>query len=145
MNTEDYNELETKLDAFIKKYYTNLLIKGGLYFTSLITLSYLTIVGLESIGRFGTTTRSILFFSFLTFLIFILYRFIGTPLLRLYQIGSRISSEQAALIIGKHFKEVDDRLLNTLQLKKASDLNPEENGLIIASIKQRSLELKLET
>ena len=142
MNSENYNDLVKKLDEFIRKYYTNRLIKGSLYFTAIIAGFFLSIVAIEAAGRFGPTTRTILFFSFLILGLGVLYRLIATPLLKLYQIGERISPEQAAEIVGKHFSGVNDKLLNTIELKRISDLKPNQSSLILASIEQRSEELK---
>jgi len=52
-----------------------------------------------------------------------------------------ISHEQAAGIIGNHFGDVKDRLLNILQLKEQSSLT-KDNSLIIASINQKSEQIK---
>ena len=142
MMNNSYNDLIQKLDEFIRKYYTNLLIKGGLYFTALVTGSFLAIILLESVGRFGVIARTSIFFSFLFFMAIILYRFIAQPLLKLFQIGDRISSEQAAQIIGDHFPNVQDKLLNTLELKRLSELSNTQSQLLLASINQRSEELK---
>lgn len=142
MNTENYNDLVVKLDGFIRKYYKNRLIKGGLYFTTAIAGFFLILIALETAGRFGTTVRTALFFSFLLVGITVLYRLIATPLLKLYQIGERISAEQAAEIVGKHFSGVNDKLVNTLELKRLSGLDPNQSSLILASIKQRSEELR---
>jgi hypothetical protein len=57
------------------------------------------------------------------------------------KLGKHISYEQAASIIGKHFPEVDDRLLNTLQLQ--SQVNEHtESSLLQASIAQRMQSLR---
>ena len=44
----------------------------------------------------------------------------------------------ASRIIGKHFKEVDDKLLNIIQLKSINS----ENELLAASIDQKAKELR---
>jgi len=64
------------------------------------------------------------------------------PLLKLYRIGSVISHEQAAHIIGTHFTDVRDKLLNTLQLKKLEDSGNSNSALIKASIDQKIVQLK---
>ena len=47
-------------------------------------------------------------------------RYVLLPLSKMYKIGRRISYHQAASIIGKHFPEISDKLLNLLQLKELS-------------------------
>lgn len=140
MNGSDYQLLIQKLDEFIRRYYKNLLIKGVLYAVSGLTITYLLVAVLEYFGNFNSIIRGMLFYGFLSFALYILYRFILTPLAGLYRIGKVISYEQASAIIGSHFPEVKDKLLNVLQLKQAA--NSQSAELIEASIRQKSLELK---
>jgi hypothetical protein len=60
----------------------------------------------------------------------------------LFPPGKVISHEQAAQIIGQHFTDVKDKLLNILQLKQQSN-NAIYAELINASINQKSNEIKL--
>lgn len=57
------------------------------------------------------------------------------------KLGEIISHKEAANIIGKHFPNVKDKLLNTLQLKQQQH-NIQEQELIKASIQQKTDELK---
>ena len=132
------NELTQKLEAFISKYYKNLLLKGALYFTASSLLFFLFISFAEHFGEFGTTIRTVLFWSFITTTIFILWKWIVEPLKGLYRIGAMLSQEDAAKIIGDHFSEVEDKLLNLLQLV---ELNNSDNKIIDASIQQKSEQL----
>jgi len=135
-----YSFLIDKLDAFIRKYYNNLLIRGGIYALTILLLAYLSFALLEYFGQFSSAVRTVFFFSFLLLLLFVVYRFIFTPVAGLLRIGSRISHDQASKIIGDHFPEVSDKLLNTLQLHMQAET--ESNALLLASIEQRSEELK---
>jgi len=136
-----YDLLIEKLDSFIRKYYKNLVLRGLLYTVALIGLFFLTISLLEYFGNFGMGVRKVLFFSFLLGSIYIIARFIITPLVKLYHLGKVISYEQASQIIGKHFTEVQDKLLNTLQLKQSSFSGGASQELISASIDQKAGEL----
>ena len=50
---------------------------------------------------------------------------------------------EAAKIIGRHFPDIEDRLLNTLQLQAhANSIDPGSQELILASIAQRSKQLR---
>lgn len=140
MNTSQ-NILILKLDEFIRKYYKNQLIKGLLYATGLLVAVFLFIVITEYFAEFGITTRTILFYVFIACSAFVLGKYIIIPLLKLNRLGSVISYEEAAHIIGKHFSSINDKLLNTLQLQKnaGSILSAE---LLTASINQKMEELK---
>ena len=87
---ENYSDLILKLDAFIRKYYKNQLIRGGIYSFTLILAGYLSLTSLEAVGHFSITIRTILFYAFVTGLFFVLARFVFMPLSRLYRIGSII-------------------------------------------------------
>ena len=71
----------------------------------------------------------------------LLFWFIALPLLKLAGIKNGITEIEASRIIGKHFTEVDDKLLNILQLKT----NSSDTDLLEASIEQKSKELETVT
>ena len=103
-----------KLDEFIRKYYKNKLIKGTIYSSALVLGAFLSIILLEFFGEFNSLIRGILFFGFLGATLTVLVNYIFTPLLKLNKIGTIISYNQAATIIGSHFTNVQDKLLNVL-------------------------------
>lgn len=138
----NYTKLIKRLDAFIRKYYKNQVIKGLLYTLALVTLSYLAVAIVEHFGRFNSTVRTIFFYGFLAGTGYILAKYIAIPLTKLYRLGKTISYEQASDIIGNHFAEVKDTLLNTLQLKKLGDQTSGDLSLINASIDQKIQRLK---
>ncbi|MDD3743005.1 MAG: hypothetical protein PHX54_05225, partial [Lentimicrobiaceae bacterium] len=72
----NYHILIDKLDAFIRKYYVNQLIKGGLYSIALLGSFFLLITLLESVAWFSTAVRTLLFYSYLAFGLTILIRFV---------------------------------------------------------------------
>jgi hypothetical protein len=147
--TDSYKQLIDKLDAFIRKYYKNLLIRGAIYAFALSLAFYLLVITLEYFNHFDSTARTILFYGFLAGFVFILGKFVAIPLAHLYRIGKVISHEQAAQIIGTHFTNVQDKLLNVLQLKKLKegkhDAEPwlaESGQLLDAGIDQKIKELQ---
>ncbi len=133
--------LIARLDAFIRRYYTDRLIRGVLYSVGLLVGVFLAVALLEHLGHFGTTARTVLFWSTVATALFILTRYIVIPLVKLFRLGEVISHAQAARIIGTHFTEVKDKLLNTLQLKEMHEASPQQRALIDAAIAQRSREL----
>jgi cytochrome c biogenesis protein CcdA len=118
MTTDNYS----KLDEFIRKYYKNRLIRGGIFFIALLTVFFLVIILSEYFGRFNTVTRTVIFYSYIGLNVLILLRLILIPAFKLLKLGKIISHEEAAGIIGIHFPEISDKLLNTLQLKILQDL-----------------------
>ena len=136
---DGYSILINKLSAFTQKYYQNQLIRGlVLCFTS-VALGFIVFAVLEHYGRFGVIARTILFWVFVLLSTLILCLLVFRPLFKLAKLGERLSDDQAAKIIGKHFHGVSDKLLNVIQLKKQSAGNL---ALIEASINQKATELK---
>lgn len=139
--TSEKNILLLKLDEFIRKYYKNQLIKGLLYTCGLLVAGFLFLVIAEYFAEFGTTVRTVLFYLFLAISGFVLTRFIIIPVLKLNKLGDVISYETAAHIIGTHFNNINDKLLNTLQLQRHSG-SILSADLLTASINQKMEELK---
>jgi hypothetical protein len=138
-----FNHLIDQIDAFIRKYYKNQLIKGSLLFVLFFLLTFLFTSSLEFFGRFPILVRGILFFSFIVIQSYLFIRWIATPLSRLWSFGKRISHIQAADIIGSFFPEVADKLKNTIQLQKDLDGHVGNLDLIAASISQRASQLSI--
>jgi hypothetical protein len=139
---DNYVYLINKIDGFIRKYYLNKVVKGSIFLASSFLFAYLILTFAEYWGHFDPTIRSVFFYTFISGNSFVLATYILYPLLAYFRLGNTISYEQASTIIGRHFTPVKDKLLNTLQLKKLSGLNPEQRSLIDASINQKIAELK---
>ena len=138
MSTEAFDILLEKLIAYKKKYYTNVLLRGTIFFFAVIFTAWLLFSSLEYFGRFDTSVRLAFFFSFLSIACFALYKWVATPIVKLVDLKNQISDEEAASQIGKYFPQVSDKLLNALQLKK---LSQQQNELLLASISQKTAEL----
>ncbi len=132
-----------KLDHFIRKYYKNRLIRGVLWSLTLLMVSYLAFVSLEYFFHFSQAVRMVLFFTFLVLSFFLVTRLILIPILQLVKIGKIISYDQAAKIIGTHFSEIQDKLLNTLQLINQQRNPGDSPALLAASIEQKTNSLKI--
>lgn len=135
------NILIQKLDEFIRKYYKNKLLRGAIYAGVILTAAFLSVVLLEYFGEFNPNIRTVLFFGFVLAATGVLVNYVAIPLLKLNKIGNIISYDQAANIIGNHFSNVQDKLLNVLQLQNNKTLSGSEE-LLLASINQKINELK---
>ena len=133
------NNIIEKLDTFIRKYYKNRLLKGLLLAAAILLLIYILIVVFEHFGWFGTTVRTVMFWLFIAAMTVVLGVYVVSPLLKMFRLGKRISYETAASIIGNHFPEVSDKLLNLLQLQQMGDAS--DNDLLVASIEQKTAQL----
>jgi len=133
-NLNSYNNILLKLSDFTKKYYTKLLLKGLLLFLAFGLLFFLVILGVEYFLWLNSNGRLILLVVFIGIEVFLLFKYILTPLFYLFKLKRGISNKQASLLIGKHFPEVDDKLYNLLDLAE----NKNQSELLLASIEQRS-------
>ena len=134
-----HEELKSRLDAFVRKYHRNEMLRGTLILAATLPVSWLVVIGLEAVGRFGTDVRTGLFYLFLATVTTIAVRYLILPGLRLLRLRSGLDHDTAARIIGRHFPNIEDRLLNTLQLQsRAEEADEASRELILASIQQRS-------
>lgn len=139
---DNYQLLVEKLDQFIRKFYINKLIRGSLYSVGLILLLFISFNILEYYYYFNSGIRKLLFFSFIGVSTAALTYWVALPLANYFRLGKIISREQAAQIIGNHFADIKDKLLNILQLKGQAD-QQSNRDLILASINQKSEEIKI--
>lgn len=133
----NFKNIQTKLQQFIRRYYINDLLKGIILFFATGLLYLLVTLFIEYVLWLNPTARTILFWLFIGVELCLFIRFIIWPLSKLFKLQKGISYEMASDIIGKHFPEVNDKLLNVLQLQK----NGEQSELLLASIEQKSAEL----
>ncbi|MDP4281008.1 MAG: hypothetical protein Q8867_02560 [Bacteroidota bacterium] len=134
---DNYGILLGKLDKFIRKYYRNRLLKGLILFVAIFLISYLIVNILEFFGHFSPIVRTVLFYLFLLANGAVLIHYIIIPLFKIRKIGKILSYEEASRIIGRHFPEISDKLLNTLQLAKLFNQSDGNVELLKASIDQK--------
>lgn len=135
------DDLLNQVDAFIRKYYKNQMLRGAVLFVLIFVVSYLVVIGLEFVGRFDSSVRLTLLLFFLGINGYVFSKFIVFPLAKLFSFGKRINRYQAAEIIGRFFPDINDRLLNTLQLNDAAAMQAGNLELIQASVSQNAKRL----
>ena len=138
---EQSNFIYQKLELFIKKFYTNELIRGIIFFIGLGLLYFLFTLFVEYFLWLKPMGRTVLFWTFILVEIFLLLRFILFPLFKLFKLQKGIDYKEASSIIGNHFTEVNDILTNFLQLSD-SDLHQNKSELLLASIEQKANSLQ---
>jgi hypothetical protein len=133
---EQSKSIFLKLEAFIKKYYTNELIRGSLFFIGLGLIYFLFTLFIEYFLWLKPIGRTVLFVFFVVVEAFLLIRFVAFPIFKLFKLQKGINFEEASAIIGTHFTEVSDKLTNFLQL--SDKINREKSELLAASIEQKA-------
>ena len=116
----NFKTIQTKLEQFIKRFYLNELLKGTILFFAFGLLYFLFTLFIEYMLWLNTTARSVLFWVFVLVETVLFSRFIAFPLAKLFKLQKGIDNETASKIIGNHFPEVSDKLLNVLQLNENS-------------------------
>ncbi len=132
-----------KLDAFIRRHHRTKVLRGLLLSFVTLTVGALLFVLLEGLGRFGVAGRTVLFYTFAAAAALVLATQVLWPLAQWARLSQGLSHEQAARIVGNHFPEVKDKLLNTLQLQRQVDnAQGADVTLLAASIDQRTASLR---
>ena len=129
-----------KIERFVRKFYLNRLIQGILIGAALWIVFYLLVNTLEYFSWFSSQVRFVLFVLLLAGSAAVLTFYFMLPLVNLFRFRKKMSLEQASLLIGRFFPEVQDKLLNTLQLSEASASDPSDE-LLMATIEQRTRQL----
>ena len=112
-------KIDLKLAAFKRKYYLNLFVKGGLLTLLFVLLYFIVVTIIEYNLWLDGFTRLIIVILFFGSFIFCVYKFLKAPLLWIFK-KKELSGEESAQIIGNHFPEISDRLLNVIQLARSS-------------------------
>lgn len=135
---KNLDNIHEKLKSFLKRFYTNEIIKGGIFFVLFGLLYFFLTLFIEYFFWLEPQLRTFLFWSFIFIELLLLFRFVVVPIFKLVGLKSGLTDEQASKIIGDHFKEIDDKLLNIIQLEQSN----EKSELLLASIEQKSGELR---
>ena len=113
--------LQEKIRQFVKKYYQNELYKGMVFFVLIVLSAFIAFSLFEYFSYSNTTVRSILFYGFIALFAANLVFYILKPLFKIFGLGKQLTNEEIASIIGKHFHQIDDKLLNLFELQKQMD------------------------
>lgn len=126
--------IKAKLTSFIRKFYLNQLLKGVILFVATGLLYFVLVLFIEHILWLNTFWRGILFWVFILMEVALFTSFIIVPLFGLFKLAKGLDELQASRMIGSHFPEVGDKLLNIIQLAKDS----RRSDLLEAGIEQKS-------
>ncbi len=129
--------VRAELEAFKRKFYLNLLVRGALVAGGLLLMLFVVFSLLEYFLYLPTAVRAALLFGFLGLTGYAFARWIWQPLAALTNLRRLLSDEQAARQVGELFPQVQDRLLNALQLQGQA----RDNALVAASLEQRAAQL----
>ena len=130
-----------QLQRYKRKFYLNKLLRGSIYFGAVLLSVYLLFNSIEYTARLNSVGRAILLFSFILLFLFIFYKWILDPLLRISFPRRQMGDEEAARQVGSYFPDVQDKLLNMVQLNQAGTHT--DNSLVSATITHRTQQLSV--
>ena len=118
MKSSKIQILNDKIREFLRKYYLNKLYKGIIFFVIVLLATFIAFSLFEYFSYSNTVIRSVLFFSFIALAVGIGIAYILIPALKIGGLGKQLTNEEVAKIIGDHFEQIDDKLLNLFELQK---------------------------
>lgn len=132
MIQSNFSVIESKLDDFVRKFYSNRIVVGVLLLLLVAAVSLFSVFMIESFVFMTPLVKTILFYFLLFVFAAIFVFFIGIPLGKLLKFIPYISYEEAAGIISEYFSDSSDMLLNVIQLNRG-----ESNDFLVAAINQK--------
>ena len=139
---ENFNILVHKLNTFKFKYYSFKLIKGLIITFFLLILIYTIFSIIEYFFFLNTDVRKFFFFGFLIFSVLMFTQFVVLPILRMIHLLKPIDTKSITYIIQQHFKGIEDKLLNIIELNELPK-DQYSKELVLASIDQKIEKLKV--
>src|SRR5690606_13299257 len=100
---DNYSTILEKLNAFIAKFYTKMLLKGVILFVTFGLLFFLVVLGIEYLLWLNSMGRLVLLILFVGVELFLLWRYIIAPLFFLFRWRHGLTNKEASLLIGRHF------------------------------------------
>lgn len=131
------NILLEKIERFARKFYVNRLIQGVLVGAVLWIVFFLLINGVEYFSWFPSRVRFVLWLFLLAVSAFVVFFYFLIPLFNLIRFRKKMSVNEAAVLIGRFFPDIQDKLLNTIQLTEMLDEKGHDE-LLVATIEQRT-------
>lgn len=135
------NSIQRKLKSFITKYYTIKIVQGSIIFISILLLIFLVLSFIEYYFYTSEKVRFIFLFTFIFINVLVALFLIIIPLLKQLKLLKQITYADAAKIIGLHFAEIKDNLLNLLQLSD-TNISPVQLQLLTAAIEEKTAHLR---
>lgn len=121
MESSNQQILQDKIRQFVKKYYQNKLYKGIIFFVIIVLATFIAFSLFEFFSYSNTVVRSILFYAFILLCLVTAIAYIIIPICKINGLGKQLSNDEIAHIIGKHFSQIDDKLLNLFELQQQMD------------------------
>jgi hypothetical protein len=130
----EIDKISGKINSFNRRHYLNLLVRGVLLTLTILFVYFLLAALIEHLLWLNSFVRLLLLLLFFALVAYCIYRYLKEPL-GFWLAKKGLNEEQSARLIGKLLPSIKDKLLNLIQLSRASN-----SSLAFASIKQKTVE-----
>ena len=107
------------LEEFSRSYHRNLIFRGLVSCLSVLLVFFIIICIIEYFSFLNSTFRKIIFWTYLSISTILIVKLIIIPIFKLFlSKNSSKEKKRVAKLIGLHFPEIEDKLINILQLNE---------------------------
>jgi hypothetical protein len=124
-----------KLHRLRQSYHRNQALRGAIVLLLLLCSAWFLFSVLEGLAWLPVALRTTLVVCLVAVAAYVAVRWVTLPLLQYAGLVKGISNEQLAQLVGDHFPQVQDKLLNLLQLKSVSGA---DSALMLAAIQRKA-------
>ena len=138
--SKSFRSVIERLELFSRAYYKNLIFRGILSCLTILIVFFLAICLIEYFSFLNSYFRKIIFWTYLGIVLILVLKLIISPIISLFRtIKNPKENHRVAKLIGKHFPEIEDKLINILELKEIDSFSKD---LINASIDKKYADIK---
>ena len=106
-----------RLEEFSRSYHRSLIFRGLASCLSVLLVFFIIICVIEYFSFLNPTFRKIIFWTYLSISAILIVKLVIIPILKLFlSKNSPNENKRVAKLIGQHFPEIEDRLINILEL-----------------------------
>jgi hypothetical protein len=127
-----------KLQAFRRRYYLNLVLRGSVILVLLGVSLGVAFTLSEGYFWLSTQWRTLLVQSWIATMVGVFGWWVVRPGLQYLNLTRTLTEAEAARLVGQHFPEIQDQLLNLLQLGQTDAQTAGSVDLLLASIEQKT-------
>ena len=138
--SKSFRSVIERLELFSRAYYKNLIFRGILSCLTILIVFFIAICLIEYFSFLNSYFRKIIFWTYLGIVLILVLKLIISPIISLFRtIKNPKENHRVAKLIGKHFPEIEDKLINILELKEIDSFSKD---LINASIDKKYADIK---
>ena len=133
--SKSFDSVIKRLEKFSKDYYKNLILRGVLTCVTILVVFFVAICLIEYFSFLNSFFRKIIFWTYLIIMVSLFVKLVVLPIIIFFRsIKTPKENQRVAELIGRHFPEIEDKLINILELNEIDSFSKD---LINASIERK--------